>query len=158
MAATRATGATAFLIKLNNLFFMTSSKLHHPQMHASGRSQGFESARTLRKEPLLRRTSMVRWHHQLRASGSEMGVPEPPRSVATLAIFSSKMKSSWSNAADSQRPVVAWFGANQSKRRRCGLTLRHCPTSIRAELGWNARGVVVSGKDEFRSLGESPAS
>jgi hypothetical protein len=37
MAATRATGATAFLIKLNNLFFMTSSKLRHPQMHASGR-------------------------------------------------------------------------------------------------------------------------
>jgi non-heme Fe2+,alpha-ketoglutarate-dependent halogenase len=37
---------------------------------------------------------------------------------------------------------------NQSKRRRCGLTLRYCPTSVRAELGWNAKGVVVSGKDE----------
>jgi hypothetical protein len=27
-------------------------------------------------------------------------------------------------------------------------TLRYCPTSVRAELGWNAKGVVVSGKDE----------
>lgn len=38
--------------------------------------------------------------------------------------------------------------ANQSSRRRCGLTLRYCPASVRAELGWNAKGVVVSGKDE----------
>ncbi len=37
---------------------------------------------------------------------------------------------------------------NQSKRRRYGLTLRYCPTSVRAELGWNAKGVVASGKDE----------
>ena len=37
---------------------------------------------------------------------------------------------------------------NQSARRRCGLTLRYCPTSVRAELGWNAKGVVVSGKDD----------
>jgi non-heme Fe2+,alpha-ketoglutarate-dependent halogenase len=38
--------------------------------------------------------------------------------------------------------------ANTSKRRRCGLTLRYCPADVRAELGWNAKGVVVSGKDE----------
>jgi len=37
--------------------------------------------------------------------------------------------------------------ANQSARRRCGLTLRYCPSSVRAELGWNAKGVVVSGRD-----------
>ena len=37
--------------------------------------------------------------------------------------------------------------ANQSGRRRCGLTLRYCPTDVRAELGWNAKGVVVSGHD-----------
>jgi len=37
---------------------------------------------------------------------------------------------------------------NQSARRRCGLTLRYCPTSVRAELGWNAKGVVVSGTDD----------
>jgi len=37
---------------------------------------------------------------------------------------------------------------NQSNRRRCGLTLRYCPASVRAELGWNAKGVVVSGKDD----------
>jgi hypothetical protein len=38
--------------------------------------------------------------------------------------------------------------ANQSKKRRCGLTLRYCPAIVRAGLGWNAKGVVVSGKDE----------
>jgi non-heme Fe2+,alpha-ketoglutarate-dependent halogenase len=38
--------------------------------------------------------------------------------------------------------------ANQSNRRRCGLTLRYCPADVRAGLGWNAKGVIVSGKDE----------
>ena len=37
--------------------------------------------------------------------------------------------------------------ANRSTRRRCGLTLRYCPASVRAELGWNAKGVIVSGED-----------
>jgi len=32
-------------------------------------------------------------------------------------------------------------------RRRCGLTLRYCPTDVRAGLGWNAKGVIVSGQD-----------
>jgi len=38
--------------------------------------------------------------------------------------------------------------ANQSSKRRCGLTLRYCPAIVRAGLGWNAKGVVVSGEDE----------
>jgi non-haem Fe2+, alpha-ketoglutarate-dependent halogenase len=38
--------------------------------------------------------------------------------------------------------------ANESHRRRCGLTLRFCPAVVRAGLGWNGKGVVVSGKDE----------
>ncbi|HEX4810970.1 MAG TPA: phytanoyl-CoA dioxygenase family protein [Bryobacteraceae bacterium] len=38
--------------------------------------------------------------------------------------------------------------ANQSNRRRCGLTLRYCPASVRAGLGWNEKGVIVSGVDE----------
>ena len=38
--------------------------------------------------------------------------------------------------------------ANQSARRRCGLTLRYCPADVRAGLGWNAKGVVASGRDE----------
>ncbi len=37
--------------------------------------------------------------------------------------------------------------ANASARRRCGLTLRYCPAEVRAGLGWNAKGVVVSGSD-----------
>ena len=37
--------------------------------------------------------------------------------------------------------------ANESNRRRCGLTLRYCPADVRAGLGWNAKGVVVSGRD-----------
>ena len=38
--------------------------------------------------------------------------------------------------------------ANQSARRRCGLTLRYCPADVRARLGWSAKGVIVSGRDE----------
>jgi len=38
--------------------------------------------------------------------------------------------------------------ANQSSKRRCGLTLRYCPAIVRADLGWNAKGVIVSGEDE----------
>lgn len=37
--------------------------------------------------------------------------------------------------------------ANASDRRRCGLTLRYCPADVRAELGWNEKGVIVSGSD-----------
>jgi chlorinating enzyme len=37
--------------------------------------------------------------------------------------------------------------ANRSARRRCGLTLRYTPADVRAGLGWNAKGVVVSGVD-----------
>lgn len=37
--------------------------------------------------------------------------------------------------------------ANQSNRRRCGLTLRYCPADVTAGLGWNAKGVIVSGRD-----------
>jgi ectoine hydroxylase-related dioxygenase (phytanoyl-CoA dioxygenase family) len=37
--------------------------------------------------------------------------------------------------------------ANQSARRRCGLTLRYCPVDVRAGLGWNAKGVIVRGSD-----------
>ncbi len=35
---------------------------------------------------------------------------------------------------------------NASGRRRCGLTLRYCPADVTAYLGWNQKGVVVSGK------------
>ena len=37
--------------------------------------------------------------------------------------------------------------ANRSSRRRCGLTLRYCPADVRAGLGWNVKGVIVSGAD-----------
>ena len=37
--------------------------------------------------------------------------------------------------------------ANQSDRRRCGLTLRYCPADVRAGLGWNNKGVIVFGHD-----------
>jgi non-haem Fe2+, alpha-ketoglutarate-dependent halogenase len=37
--------------------------------------------------------------------------------------------------------------ANESNKRRCGLTLRYCPAIVRADLGWNAKGVIVSGED-----------
>lgn len=37
--------------------------------------------------------------------------------------------------------------ANQSDRRRCGLTLRYCAADVRAGMDWNAKGVIVSGAD-----------
>ena len=45
--------------------------------------------------------------------------------------------------------------ANQSTRRRCGLTLRYCPADVRARLGWNAKGVIVSGRDEAGHWGNA---
>jgi non-haem Fe2+, alpha-ketoglutarate-dependent halogenase len=36
---------------------------------------------------------------------------------------------------------------NTSTKRRCGLTLRYCPADVRADLGWSAKGVAVSGSD-----------
>ncbi|MCA9057180.1 MAG: phytanoyl-CoA dioxygenase family protein [Planctomycetaceae bacterium] len=37
--------------------------------------------------------------------------------------------------------------ANNSDRRRCGLTLRYCTPDVRAGSNWHAKGVVVSGVD-----------
>jgi hypothetical protein len=46
--------------------------------------------------------------------------------------------------------------ANESTKRRCGLTLRYCPAVVRAGLGWNAKGVIVSGKDESDHWANQP--
>ncbi|TWU05570.1 phytanoyl-CoA dioxygenase family protein [Stieleria varia] len=37
--------------------------------------------------------------------------------------------------------------ANESNRRRCGLTLRYCSADVRADLGWSQKGVHVRGTD-----------
>jgi ectoine hydroxylase-related dioxygenase (phytanoyl-CoA dioxygenase family) len=37
--------------------------------------------------------------------------------------------------------------ANDSERRRCGLTLRYCTADVRAGMDWNQKGVIVSGSD-----------
>jgi hypothetical protein len=41
--------------------------------------------------------------------------------------------------------LVHGSSPNDSDRRRCGLTLRYCPADVHAYLGWNRKGVVVSG-------------
>lgn len=46
--------------------------------------------------------------------------------------------------------------ANQSNKRRCGLTLRYCPAMVRADLGWNTKGVIVSGSDESHHWANPP--
>jgi ectoine hydroxylase-related dioxygenase (phytanoyl-CoA dioxygenase family) len=46
--------------------------------------------------------------------------------------------------------------ANDSDRRRCGLTLRYCTTDVRAYLGWSAKGVIVSGTDPEGHWGNPP--
>ncbi len=35
--------------------------------------------------------------------------------------------------------------ANESARRRCGLTLRYTSGDVRAYMGWDEKGVIVSG-------------
>jgi non-heme Fe2+,alpha-ketoglutarate-dependent halogenase len=37
--------------------------------------------------------------------------------------------------------------ANDSDRRRCGLTLRYCAAEVRAHMDWNQKGVIVAGSD-----------
>lgn len=37
--------------------------------------------------------------------------------------------------------------ANNSERRRCGLTLRYAAADVKAAMGWNAKGVIVRGAD-----------
>ena len=37
--------------------------------------------------------------------------------------------------------------ANESERRRCGLTLRYCAADVTAYLDWHAKGIIVSGAD-----------
>jgi len=44
--------------------------------------------------------------------------------------------------------LVHGSGANNSDRRRCGLALRYCSADVRAGVGWNAKGVIVSGADQ----------
>lgn len=46
--------------------------------------------------------------------------------------------------------------ANDSSRRRCGLTLRYCAADVRASLGWNGKGIVVSGRDPDGHWANSP--
>lgn len=46
--------------------------------------------------------------------------------------------------------------ANNSDRRRCGLTLRYAAAEVRAEMGWNAKGVVVKGTDADGHWGNPP--
>lgn len=37
--------------------------------------------------------------------------------------------------------------ANDSDRRRCGITLRYCAADVRAYLGWHEKGMLVRGID-----------
>lgn len=37
--------------------------------------------------------------------------------------------------------------ANDSDRRRCGLTMRYCAADVTAYLDWHAKGILVSGSD-----------
>ena len=37
--------------------------------------------------------------------------------------------------------------ANESDRRRCGLTMRYCAADVTAYLDWHAKGIIVSGAD-----------
>jgi non-heme Fe2+,alpha-ketoglutarate-dependent halogenase len=42
--------------------------------------------------------------------------------------------------------LVHGSAANDSDRRRCGLTLRYCPADVTAYLDWNQKGIAVCGQ------------
>lgn len=46
--------------------------------------------------------------------------------------------------------------ANDSVRRRCGLTLRYCTPDVRAGMSWNQKGVIVSGEDASGHWANAP--
>ena len=46
--------------------------------------------------------------------------------------------------------------ANESSRRRCGLTLRYTTPDVRAEMDWNQKGVLISGSDLDGHLANPP--
>ena len=46
--------------------------------------------------------------------------------------------------------------ANPSPKRRCGLTLRYCPSDVQASFRWDQEGVLVSGKDNNGNWGNPP--
>ncbi|MBX3444229.1 MAG: phytanoyl-CoA dioxygenase family protein [Planctomyces sp.] len=46
--------------------------------------------------------------------------------------------------------------ANESDRRRCGLTLRYAAADVRAHLGWNGKGVWVAGSDPSGHWANTP--
>lgn len=46
--------------------------------------------------------------------------------------------------------------ANESSRRRCGLTLRYTTPDVRAEMDWNQKGVLISGSDSGRHWANPP--
>ncbi|MGF1583639.1 MAG: phytanoyl-CoA dioxygenase family protein [Gemmataceae bacterium] len=46
--------------------------------------------------------------------------------------------------------------ANNSDKRRCGLTLRYCTPDVTAHLDWNKKGVVVRGGDPTGHWGNPP--
>ena len=37
---------------------------------------------------------------------------------------------------------------NSSMERRCGLTMRYASAEVKAYLGWEQKGVLISGKDK----------
>lgn len=46
--------------------------------------------------------------------------------------------------------------ANDSDRRRCGLTLRYCSADVRAHLDWHEKGVIVAGNDSTAHWANPP--
>ncbi|MDB4679252.1 phytanoyl-CoA dioxygenase family protein [Rhodopirellula sp.] len=52
--------------------------------------------------------------------------------------------------------LVHGSAANDSQRRRCGLTLRYCPADVTAHLGWNQKGVVVQGTAPAKTWPNAP--
>ncbi|MEM1297259.1 MAG: phytanoyl-CoA dioxygenase family protein [Verrucomicrobiota bacterium] len=46
--------------------------------------------------------------------------------------------------------------ANDSEKRRCGLTMRYAAAEVTAHLGWDAKGVVVRGEDKAKNWRNLP--
>lgn len=47
--------------------------------------------------------------------------------------------------------------ANESNRRRCGLTIRYAAADVQAWLGWDQKGILVKGVDEQGNWANAPS-
>jgi ectoine hydroxylase-related dioxygenase (phytanoyl-CoA dioxygenase family) len=71
-------------------------------------------------------------------------VVENPEQYGDAAVDVSLMAGQFSMHSDQ---LLHGSEANDSDRRRCGLTIRYASADVKSWYGWNQKGIVVKGED-----------